>query len=424
MKKIIISLSIISAVAALAIVGTVAYFSDTETSTGNTFTAGSVDLKVDSTQHYNNAVCVGGFWALESLASPTVPQYPVIGTVCGGTWGQPNGKDIVGEKFFNFDDVKPGDSGENTVSLHVVNNDAYICGYVTNLTNNDNGINEPESAVDSTDGVGNGELQNNILVTIWKDKGSALAHEGACNNILDPNEDIYVVRQPIDSNIGSMLLGHVAGDKTVCLGVKWEVPSTVGNIIQSDSVTGDISFYAEQYRNNPSFTCPTSLTKTLVLEDKTAGWDVIVNNTQGTLTYNTAGDTFDYTFQAIGLTKTTQYSLIYYADKDPRFQSWGGNNPGAVIDTFTTNGSGNIPATSGSTNLGMDLPASPDWNISPSPDYCDSHNGFDDYNTCAGAKIWLVPSADLTGGVLPLATWNPSTYLFETDLITYDDTNN
>ncbi|PIW76653.1 MAG: hypothetical protein CO001_00190, partial [Candidatus Portnoybacteria bacterium CG_4_8_14_3_um_filter_40_10] len=42
MKKIIISLSIIAAVAAIAIGATTAYFSDTETSTGNTFTAGSI----------------------------------------------------------------------------------------------------------------------------------------------------------------------------------------------------------------------------------------------------------------------------------------------------------------------------------------------------------------------------------------------
>lgn len=46
-KKILVSLSIIGAVAAIIIGGTVAYFSDTETSTGNTFSAGTLDLKVD-----------------------------------------------------------------------------------------------------------------------------------------------------------------------------------------------------------------------------------------------------------------------------------------------------------------------------------------------------------------------------------------
>ena len=46
-KKIIISLSVIGAIAAIAIGGTMAYFSDTENSNGNTFTAGTLNLTVD-----------------------------------------------------------------------------------------------------------------------------------------------------------------------------------------------------------------------------------------------------------------------------------------------------------------------------------------------------------------------------------------
>ncbi|MBT9168991.1 MAG: hypothetical protein DDT19_02343 [Syntrophomonadaceae bacterium] len=45
-KRILISLSVIGAVAAMAVGGTVAYFSDTEASRGNTFTAGTLDLKI------------------------------------------------------------------------------------------------------------------------------------------------------------------------------------------------------------------------------------------------------------------------------------------------------------------------------------------------------------------------------------------
>lgn len=45
-KQILISLSVIGAVAAIAIGGTVAYFSDVETSTGNTITAGTIDIQV------------------------------------------------------------------------------------------------------------------------------------------------------------------------------------------------------------------------------------------------------------------------------------------------------------------------------------------------------------------------------------------
>ena len=57
-KKLIISLSIIGVVAAVAIGGTIAYFNDVETSTGNVFTAGTLDLKVDHVrQTYNDVDC-------------------------------------------------------------------------------------------------------------------------------------------------------------------------------------------------------------------------------------------------------------------------------------------------------------------------------------------------------------------------------
>ena len=46
-KKIILSLSVIGVVAAIAVGGTIAYFSDTETSVGNTFTAGTIDISLD-----------------------------------------------------------------------------------------------------------------------------------------------------------------------------------------------------------------------------------------------------------------------------------------------------------------------------------------------------------------------------------------
>ena len=58
MKRILISLSIIGAVAAIATGVTIALFNDTETSTGNIFVAGTMDLKVDHlAQTYNGADC-------------------------------------------------------------------------------------------------------------------------------------------------------------------------------------------------------------------------------------------------------------------------------------------------------------------------------------------------------------------------------
>ncbi|MEX0931760.1 MAG: SipW-dependent-type signal peptide-containing protein [Candidatus Paceibacterota bacterium] len=58
MKKIILSLGTLVTVAALAVGGTIAFYNDSETSTGNIFVAGAVDLKVDHLkQSYNGMDC-------------------------------------------------------------------------------------------------------------------------------------------------------------------------------------------------------------------------------------------------------------------------------------------------------------------------------------------------------------------------------
>jgi hypothetical protein len=72
----------------------------------------------------------------------------------------------------------------------------------------------------------------------------------------------------------------------------------------------------------------------------------------------------------------------------------------------------------------MDLPSANDWNMSADANYCGGANTFDYYATCKGAKIWLVPTNNYDAGAKTLTVWNPSTYLFETDLINYNDTNN
>ena len=65
MKKIITSLGMIVFVGAVVAGGTGAFFSDTETSTANIFTAGALDLKVDSVAHINGLVCFDGAWTDE-----------------------------------------------------------------------------------------------------------------------------------------------------------------------------------------------------------------------------------------------------------------------------------------------------------------------------------------------------------------------
>ena len=55
MKKIIMSLAMIAAVGAIVVGATGAFFSDTETSTNNTFTAGTIDISVDGQNPWNKS---------------------------------------------------------------------------------------------------------------------------------------------------------------------------------------------------------------------------------------------------------------------------------------------------------------------------------------------------------------------------------
>lgn len=156
----------------------------------------------------------------------------------------------------------------------------------------------------------------------------------------------------------------------------------------------------------------------LNLTSKDLSWNP-TDAMKATLTYDLVSPEFNYELVAEGLQANTSYVLIYYADKLNRFVEWGGDNPGALIATVTTNGSGNLEV-SDSINLKMNLPQAVDWNAGPDAidEYC---GGSDDFGLCQGAKIWLIPSSDYDNATKKLTAWNPSTYLFETDLITYDD---
>ena len=420
MKKILLSLGMIVFVGAVVIGATGAFFSDTETSTGNTFTAGAIDLGVDNTSYYNGAFNEGTSWEIDWDMSEEIPH-----------------------QFFNFADLKPGDWGEDTISLHVNNNDSYLCADVTLTKNDDVSSTEPELEVDvpNTDSIFDGELASHLRFTWWADDG---------DNVLENDENPIHQNVPLgtgsvalaDSNVniwneeeaGGPLPG---GDvryigKAWCFGNATLTPyqqdslgggqnngpdvrpivcdgSQEGNETQTDSVMADIGFRAVQSRNNPNFVCSTATPNphALRLENETevTGGPWIVHSGDeiyADLTWTGDAEEFNYTLNGQGLTANTDYNLIYYAD------GWPGNNPGAFIGKHTTDGAGVIAGT-GSPNLGIDLPTLPDGNFA------------------VGAKIWLVRSADYNSGnpsTGPMTAWNPSQYLFEGNVyIHYDDTN-
>ena len=140
MKKILLSSVIVVAAAAVVVGATTAFFSDTETSTGNTFTAGSIDLKVDSDCHYWNYI--GANEANDGWVDVGCGQVGLNG-VGVGQWSETDLEDGV-HKFFSFGDLKPGDWGEDTISLHVYDNDAWGLWHFNQQWNDENGCTEPE----------------------------------------------------------------------------------------------------------------------------------------------------------------------------------------------------------------------------------------------------------------------------------------
>ena len=112
--------SLIILVSAIAVIGaTYAFLTDLETSEGNTFDAGILDLKIDNTSYYNGQLNDDTTWTLD---------------------------DLTGHLFFDFNDVKPGDWGEDTISIHVETNDAFACFDTTLTIDNDSGTNNLELA--------------------------------------------------------------------------------------------------------------------------------------------------------------------------------------------------------------------------------------------------------------------------------------
>jgi predicted ribosomally synthesized peptide with SipW-like signal peptide len=198
MKK-ILGLTI-AGVLLLALVagGTVAYFSDTETSTGNTFAAGTLNLTV-------------------------------------------NGNDGSNLVVFTVTDANPGQSGAGTWTL--VNNGS-LGGYidlesisVTNAENYNAATNEAESAndADTSNDTGVGELAANMDVVLFVDNG---AGGGTANNGVRDGTEALIY----SGKLGSIAASYdqnlaLAAAATTYISMTWSVGTGVNNTIMGDSAT-------------------------------------------------------------------------------------------------------------------------------------------------------------------------------------------
>ena len=269
MKKIVLSLGSILFAGAVLAGGTGAFLADSSTSTGNTFASGVIDLLVDNDSYITND---DGKLALNPSTSWSLSKLP-------------------GKLFFNFTDLKPGDVGEDTVSLHVNTNNAWACMNIDLTGTPENGQNEPEAAVDPTRGKNDGELQKYLTFVFWADdgdnvyeKGEKIFKQGTVKDIF--NGQNWVLADSKTNVWGSA--GPLAAGTTKYVGEAWcfgtmtQVPvaqdgkgktgkngplvrgtgflcngEPVGNLVQSDGVTADVHFSVEQSKNNDSYRCDT-----------------------------------------------------------------------------------------------------------------------------------------------------------------------
>lgn len=253
MKKILLSLAVIIVAAGAVIGGTVAFFNDTETSTGNVFTAGMSDLTVDSQ---------GSSYNGNNLAGTNFPA-----------------KDLDQEHFFVFEDIKPGDYGIRNISLHAQSEGAYACLFISNKDDDENVAVDPElEAGDNNSPLG--ELSKRLELFAWEDRDGdqkyeplspnfepPLVHDGPNSNpdsFFDITYEIFFdstsgIGPLTQNNVRHIALAWCAGTQNVVhnnsLGNITCDGSGMGDDSQTDSFEADVVLYAEQAKSNPNFKC-------------------------------------------------------------------------------------------------------------------------------------------------------------------------
>ncbi|MFB6108029.1 MAG: TasA family protein [Haloplanus sp.] len=290
-RKLLGGIGTISIASACAGLGTTAYFSDQETFSNNALTAGELDLKVDWQQTYNgdpvNAFPDGDGDDVQDtirtrLAIANDPSGP-LGDADVASLDELSAADrnVVENAFraqfadvpddrtaplIELDDVKPGDEGEVTFSLHLFDNPGYVWVGSSVQTNAENGFTEPE--LDDLDEVDSratppeareGDLIDRVQATLWYDDGDNRREDGE-TTIVDGTLRTVLCRLragvALDADPSTDSRDCFAADTTRHLGLRWSLPVDHANEVQSDSATFKLQFATEQCRHNDGSSAP------------------------------------------------------------------------------------------------------------------------------------------------------------------------
>jgi len=229
-RKMLAGIGAVGLASAGAGLGTSAYFSDRESFADNSLVAGELDLLVDWQQTYtanDETVFVNahpdhdadGEQSIvadnddgqikysdlvesddpdsngENIPTLNCENIPPIDEAAFGT--DPTTGDVQ-ETLVQLGDVKPGDQGEITFSLHLCDNPGYIWMQADNVTESEGVDTDPELAVDTPDG---GDLASAIEAKLW--------YDADCDNVRDEAESADIMLT-LDFS-GSMLYRQYSG---------------------------------------------------------------------------------------------------------------------------------------------------------------------------------------------------------------------
>ena len=234
MKQVAMSFGMLAFVGAVVVGGTGAFFSDTETSAGNVFTAGSVSISLLNPGYTHT-------WLGDSGSDPGDQNDYFFNHVNSGSDDGP---------YFVMSDLKPGDHGRISATLQNGANDAFVCARM----------------IETTDG--SDLLADNLFFRTGTGPGGSLTDITTAVQINEwfaptpPSTPLPAVsvsgNQPLPLAIEYCLGEFTSGS---ALGEGCEVPGTPNgtatdwNDLQGESFEVSIEYYAVQQRNNETFTC-------------------------------------------------------------------------------------------------------------------------------------------------------------------------
>lgn len=177
---------------------------------------------------------------------------------------------ITCRKMYNFNDTKPGDKGLDIFRLDVSGSNAWVCLFIENKDDLENGLIDPErESGDTTAGAKKGELSEYLQVFGWFDEDEDSEYSPGDTYLFKGSLSAKKPAFSIADSIGSYNIPVQAGKKKY-LGIFWcfgEIKGTdtyslwcdgsgsENNKAQTDIMKADFTFYAAQSDGNPNFKC-------------------------------------------------------------------------------------------------------------------------------------------------------------------------